>query len=255
MLVLLVGAIAVDGIRYSTGNQLVGYLNLLFVWLFIQQIGFWYADGWFDRSRVQLLALATLAFATLIPLTVIGPYSTDMLTNLNPPTLPLMMLAVSQASVLRLVKPILARVMEQSLPRAIVYVAGTRLMTIYLWHLPVIIALAGVSLLIPGAAPPPGSAAWWLTRPILYGVTLLAVFGLSSVVGRFEAPPGELRTPDLRLTIIAAALTFIPALLVTVYFLSLWTAVLGAALIGGAVLVLSSRATRPATPMVRAAGS
>ncbi|MFW8745895.1 hypothetical protein, partial [Mesorhizobium japonicum] len=126
-------------------------LNMLFVWPLIQQFGFWYADGWFDRRRWWQLALIGLgAWATLFPLVFAGPYSPDMLTNLNPPTLPLVALGLSQACALRLLKPLLGRLMRTRGAKAVVVLAGTRLMTIYLWHLPVIIALAGVALLIPG---------------------------------------------------------------------------------------------------------
>ncbi|MET0590535.1 MAG: acyltransferase [Naasia sp.] len=239
MVALLVGAVAVDTIRYSSGAEIVGYLNFAFVWLFIQQVGFWYADGWFDRSRTQLVAIASCAFAALIPLTVVGPYSTDMLTNLNPPTLPLMALGIAQACALRLLKPVLAKVMETKPARAVVFVAGTRLMTVYLWHLPVVIALAGLTLLIPGAAVAPASAEWWLTRPIYFLVTLLAVFGLSFLVGRFETLREGRRESDLTTALVAAGLAFIPSFVVTVWFLSLGTALLGTVLVGLAVAMLN----------------
>ena len=47
LLVLLAGAVVVDAARYSTGIDEIGLLNLFFVWLLVQQLGFWYADGWF----------------------------------------------------------------------------------------------------------------------------------------------------------------------------------------------------------------
>jgi len=162
LLVLLLGAIIVDAARYSTGNNAVGLLNLFFVWVLIQQFGFWYADGWFDRrSWWQLVLVALASWATLFPLTIWGPYSPDMLTNLNPPTVPLIALGLSQACVLRLLRPVLGRLMQTRGARAAVFLIGSRLMTIYLWHLPIIIILAGVALLIPGASPEPGSSAWW----------------------------------------------------------------------------------------------
>ncbi|MEO6116549.1 MAG: acyltransferase, partial [Pseudolysinimonas sp.] len=49
LLVLLAGAIVVDVARYSSGIDALGLVNLFFVWVLIQQFGFWYADGWFDR--------------------------------------------------------------------------------------------------------------------------------------------------------------------------------------------------------------
>ncbi len=39
LLVLLAGAIMVDAARFSTGADAIGLLNLLFVWVLIQQIG------------------------------------------------------------------------------------------------------------------------------------------------------------------------------------------------------------------------
>ena len=146
LLVLLIGAIIVDAARYSTGNAAVGLLNLFFVWVLIQQLGFWYADGWFDRrSWWQLVLVALASWATLFPLTIWGPYSPDMLTNLNPPTVPLIALGLSQACVLRLLRPVLARLMRTRGARAAVFLIGSRLMTIYLWHLPIIIILAGAA--------------------------------------------------------------------------------------------------------------
>ena len=51
-LALLGGAaIAVDGVRFGAGIDVLGYLNVLFVWLFAQQCGFLYADGTLLRLR------------------------------------------------------------------------------------------------------------------------------------------------------------------------------------------------------------
>ncbi len=239
LVVLLAGAVVVDAVRYSTGIQQVGLLNLFFVWLLVQQIGFWYADGWFGRRHWwQLVAIAAVAYATLIPLTTWGPYSDDMLTNLNPPTLPLVALAVAQACVLRLLRPALAALMNTHAARAVVFLAGTRLMTIYLWHLPVILIITGITLLIPGAAPEPGSVAWWWSRPLLYVLVLAAVFGLSFLVGRWEAPREVTATPPNAVVAVAAVLSFIPSFLVMQFFMDFWIAVTGSVLLSVAVLML-----------------
>jgi len=239
LVVLLLGAIVVDTLRYSTGVSQIGLANLFFVWLFIQQLGFWYADGWFAARRWwQLVLIAAAAYATLVPLTTIGPYSDNMLTNLNPPTLPLMALAVAQACVLRLLRPALAALMNTHAARAVVFVVGSRLMTIYLWHLPVILIITGISLLIPGATPEPGSPAWWWTRPLLYVLVLLGVFGLSFIVGRWEAPLEITPTPPNAVVAAAAVLAFIPPFLVMEYFMDLPLAAIGSALLGASVLML-----------------
>ncbi|TIH35165.1 acyltransferase family protein [Subtercola vilae] len=239
LVVLLAGAVLVDALRYTLHADGVGLVNLVFVWLLVQQLGFWYADGWFRARRAwQLIAIAALSYAALVPLTQLGPYSTDMLTNLNPPTLPLVLLALGQACILCLIRPALAALMNTHAARAFVFVIGSRLMTIYLWHLPLIIALSGVTLLIPGASPPPGSTAWWWSRPVFFVIVMLALIGLSFIVGRWEVPREVGARPPGTVVALAAALTFVPAFGVMQWSLDLPFAVLGAVFFGAAVLML-----------------
>jgi fucose 4-O-acetylase-like acetyltransferase len=239
LLALLLGAIIVDAARYGSGIDALGLLNLFFVWVLIQQFGFWYADGWFVRRRWwQLVLLALASWATLFPLTAWGPYSPDMLTNLNPPTVPLIALGLSQACVLRLLRPLLAGLMRTRPARTIVFLAGSRLMTIYLWHLPIIIILTGVALLIPGASPLPGTGQWWWTRIPLYVLVLLLLFALSFLVGRFETPREVGPTPPGRVVVIAAVLTIVPPALIIEYFLNLPLAIASAVCLGVAILLL-----------------
>jgi len=237
--VLAAGVIAVDALRYGTGIVQLGYFNMLFVWLLVQQFGFWYADGWFARRRWwQLLGLAAVAYALLALVTLLGPYDTDMLTNLNPPTLPLVLLGLAQAALLRLLRPALAALMNTHIARAVVFLVGSRLMTIYLWHLPLIIIVAGVGLLIPGASPEPASPAWWWSRPLVYLLVLGLLFALSFLVGRWEQPREVGGTPPIGVVALAAGLTFIAPFLAIEFFLDLWIAALGSAAFGAAILLL-----------------
>ncbi len=245
LLVLLAGVVAVDALRFSIGITEIGLVNLFFVWLLVQQLGFWYADGWFAaRSWWQLALIAVAAWASLVPMTFIGPYSFDMLANLNPPTLPLVALALAQACVLRLLRPALSKLMNTHAARAVVFVVGSRLMTIYLWHLPIILIITGLSLLIPGGAPEPATPAWWLSRPILYVVVLAGVFGLSFLVGRWEAPREVTVTPPSSVVAVAAILSFIPSFLVMEFFMDFWLAVIGSVLLSISVLMLGRWKTR-----------
>ncbi|MDF1478548.1 acyltransferase [Leifsonia sp. H3M29-4] len=237
--VLLAGAVLVDAARYATGVDEIGLLNLFFVWLLVQQLGFWYADGWFGRRHWwQLVGLAVLAYASLVPLTTWGPYSTDMLTNLNPPTVPLIALAVGQACVLRLLRPALARLMNTHAARDVVFLIGSRLMTIYLWHLPVILIVTGIGLLIPGASPTPGSAAWWWSRPLLLVIVFAVLFALSFLVARWEAPKEVTVTPPGSVVAIAAIISFVPSFLVMELFMNLTIAIIGSVALSIAVLML-----------------
>jgi hypothetical protein len=62
-------------------------------------------------------------------------------------------------------------------------------MTIYLWHLTVVIVVAGLSLAFGGLGfkVEPGTAAWWIYRPLW--IALLAGFLLPflAIFGRFES--------------------------------------------------------------------
>ena len=249
LLVLLAGVVLVDALRFTTGVSEVGLANLFFVWILVQQIGFWYADGWFAaRSGWQLAGLTIATYAVFVAVTIPdGWYSNDMLANLNPPTLPLVLLAFAQACILRALKPWLGRLMNTHAARAVVFLVGTRLMTIYLWHLPLIIALSGVALLIPGAAPAPDSAAWWMTRPIFFVVVFAALFGLSFLVGRWEAPREVGALPPTPVVALAALLTFIPAFCVMQWFLDFPLAITGALCLGAAVLLLGRWPARRAS--------
>lgn len=225
VLVLLGAVIAVDVAQFSipgiatdaAGMSVLGYLNLLFVWPLVQQIGFWYADGWFARRAAwQLLLIAAVCWASLVPLTQWGAYSLDMLTNLNPPTLPLVALGLGQAALLQLLKRPLTALMRTRAMQAIVFVIGSRLMTVYLWHLPLIIALAGLGLVLPAIATVPGSEAWWLTRPLAYLVVLGAILVLSPGLGRFERPTPLTRVASPAVLAIAATATVVPTAAITI---------------------------------------
>jgi peptidoglycan/LPS O-acetylase OafA/YrhL len=251
MLVLFTGAVLVDAVRIVTGIAEVGLLNLVFVWFFVQQLGFWYADGWFRARRPsQLLGMVVLAFAALAAIVAAGWYSPDMLVNLNPPTVPLALLGVAQVAVLTLVHRPLAAVMRRRPMQAIVFFLGSRAVTIYLWHLPVIIAVAGIALLVPAASPAPGSAAWWATRPIVFAVVLALVLLVSMPLARFEtastAVPRGFRRPDAAATWLATMLTFLPAFAVMQFFLDLPIALAGAASLALALWLLRGRRLRNA---------
>jgi hypothetical protein len=172
-----------------------------------------------------------------------------MLFNLNPPTLPLVLLGLAQACLLRLLRPVLAALMTTTWAKGIVFLAGTRLMTIYLWHLPVIVMLTGLALLLPAwASPEPASPAWWWSRIPLYVLVLIAIYGLSFLVGRWEAPKEVTGVPPVGIVALAAALTFIPNLAVLWFFMDLPLAILGSMLLATAVLMLGRWPSRVNPP-------
>jgi peptidoglycan/LPS O-acetylase OafA/YrhL len=188
---LVAAAVAVDALRFSTGVAALGFLNLLFVWLALQQLGFWLAVGRFDALSVRLRgAIAAGSIVALLLLTVAGPYAVDMLQNLNPPTICLIVLGVAQLMVFTLVRDRLRTFADRPGIGRVVDALGSRAMTTYLWHMPVIIVLAAGLLVLNACVgvplPEPLSAGWWVTRPLWLLAVGAAVLPVAAGLGRFE---------------------------------------------------------------------
>lgn len=244
---LLAGVVVVDAVRGATGVDAVGLLNLLLVWPLVQQIGFLYADGTIGRlGRPALLGTATVAFALVGVLGSSGLYSPDMLDDLNPPTLPLVLIGVGQTALFVLVKPALDALMATRPAQAFVAVAGTRLMTVYLWHLLFVIAVAGTVLIAPNVVPAVGTTAWWLARiPGDLSVFVL-LFVLSLGVARFERGPKRVGpVPSVPVLVVAGVLATVPPFWAMQFGLDLAGFVWGAIALVVAVLLARGRATRP----------
>lgn len=179
-------AVGVDIARASTGVAAVGYLNLGFVWLLVQQLGFWLADGRMPRSRMRLWMLAAGAFGSLAILCSTGAYSFDLLADLNPPCGALVLLGVGQLALFDLARPTLRSLHAVRIVNRVSTWINARAMTIYLWHMLVLVLLAGTLLLTGDGLPVPLDAAWWTTRPIWLACVTAAVALVTRAVGRWE---------------------------------------------------------------------
>jgi fucose 4-O-acetylase-like acetyltransferase len=204
--------VTVDCLRGTV--PLLAYANLVFLWCTVQQLGFLMADGHFARlSRAALVALVVGANLLLGAVTGLSLYPGNMLVNLNPPNLCLLLLAVSQAAVLQLFRPGLGWVSAMRWVRAIVAVAGRRSMTVYLWHLPLLVAMSGLLLLADIPKPAAGTSAWWWARPlVLLGVVAL-LLPVLAVFGRLEERPtasAHTRKRPATAVVTAAVVVFIP---------------------------------------------
>lgn len=259
--VLLVGAVAVDILRYTVaggllgiepvraggyglGQELFGIPNIVFVWLFAQQIGFFLFDGWFARRAWwQLGLLIGAGYAVLWGLSSLGGYSWNMLANQWPPSVTMSALAVIQAAALTLLHAPLTALMRTRGAQGVVFLIGARLMTVYLWHLPVIMMLIGIELLLPLPMPAPGSAVWWWTRPVFLIVVLLVVWVLSRWLGRFEKvpPAGVPRFAGTGATVAAVLLFIAPVIAITTYGLDFPLAAIALVCTGSAVWLTGSR--------------
>lgn len=109
--------------------------------------------------------------------------------------------------------------MNQRWMQGIVFLIGSRLMTIYLWHLPLVMMLTGIQLVLPLPLPEPGSAVWWWTR-VPFTILVIAVAWLLSLwLGRYERPfpdgPRRIRTSWA--TTLAVVLFVLPPIGIAAY--------------------------------------
>lgn len=196
---LVAGVIAVDAVRSATGAEGSGFLNLTLVWPLCAVLGFWYHDGFASTwSRRRLCAGLAIPLAALFLLTVPGNYHPDMIVNLNPPTVALLLLAAAQFFALRLASPAI----EAWAGRHARLVAGgnAHAMTIYLWHMPVALALVALQFAAGWAMPAAHSLGWWLSRPLWLATLAAAVVAAALLIARFQPllpgaahRPGEVR--------------------------------------------------------------
>jgi fucose 4-O-acetylase-like acetyltransferase len=249
LLALFVASLAVDAFRfvvaggvlgieplpptgYGIGQEVFGIPNVVFVWLFAMQVGFFVYDGWFTRrSWSQLVLLIVAGYAVQWGLVSLDGYSWSMLGNQWPPTATMAVFAVVQAAALTLLHTPLTALMRIRAVQGAVFVVGSRLMTVYLWHLPVIMALVGVELVLPFPLPAPGSPEWWWTRVPFLLIVLATVLVLSLWLVRFERVPatGTPRITGAWTTPVAVLLFVTPILAITAYGLDFPLAVLALA--------------------------
>ncbi|HEX8973600.1 acyltransferase, partial [Oryzihumus sp.] len=198
LLVLAVGAVVVDWFRFWRGMENVGYLNLALVWLFAQQLGFWYAEGRFTTwRRVALWAVVGGCVVALTLLTALGPYPVSVVglpgetSNMTPPTVCLLVLAVGQLAAALLLRPLLSSALQRPRAWAGVVRFGAMAMTVYLWHLSVLV-LAYFALISAGVTPPgAGTGLWWATRPFW----LLGLAAVTTTLATALAPLERGRAP------------------------------------------------------------
>lgn len=187
---------AVDVVAIGAGLRVVGMLNFAFVWLFAQQLGFFYADGSFARwTRRAPVALAAAGIAGLVALTTWGPYPSSMVgmpgekvSNMAPPTLCILALTCWLVGLVMALRSPVSRWLSRARVWRGVIAANSVIMTVYLWHLTAMLVAVGVLLPLGFPQPAAGSAAWWALRPVWFAILGLLLAGLVMVFGRFERP-------------------------------------------------------------------
>lgn len=189
---LTAGAALTDVLRFSTGFEALGYLNIVFVWLAVHQLGFLYADGRLTRGAPARWLMAAGGFGAAALLVAFGPYPGSMIglpgaevSNMAPPTLAMLAVSVGQIGLAALLRPWILRL---PIRRPLAW-AGPRMMTAYLWHMPALFVVTGV--VVVGMrldTPTPGGAFWLAGWPVWLTLLGLTMWPLLKGFARFEEP-------------------------------------------------------------------
>jgi fucose 4-O-acetylase-like acetyltransferase len=198
--------VLVDVARFSDLGM-IGYANAVIVWVAVHQLGFHYVEGRLGSlSRRAALALSATGFGVTALLVAFGPYPASMIgmpgapvSNMSPPTVLLLFLALGQIGFLLAFREKLV-----SLPRVTAALGwlGPRFMSVYLWHMPALIVVSGVTVYgLDYATPEPGSSLWFLMAPAWIALCGAVLLGLLRLFERFETQPDGLvvtaRMPQL----------------------------------------------------------
>lgn len=203
-------AIAVDAVRFPLDLPVVGYVNFLFVWAAVHQLGYWWADRDADGVSPRTgLAVAGVALGILVAVTWTGVYPVAMLgipgaeaTNMTPPTFAMVLLGAVQAGVIWATQGPVRRLAGRPRVWHGVVAVSAVMMSIYLWHLSALGLLTATGLWAfdgLALALEPGTTAWWASRPVWVAALALVTAGLVAVFARFEwrVPSGPAPRPAL----------------------------------------------------------
>lgn len=193
LIFMVAGAGLVDVLAIIVELPVIGYLNFAFVWLFVHQLGFFYADGSLpDLGKKVHAAMALGGIAVLVAVTAPGWYSASMVglvgerSNTNPPTIAIVALTVWQVGLVMLLRRRVSSWLSRNEPWMVVIFLNSVIMTLFLWHQTAM--LAAVASLYPLGFPQPkaGTANWWAVRPLWIGSLAVFLAVLVLLFGRFE---------------------------------------------------------------------
>jgi peptidoglycan/LPS O-acetylase OafA/YrhL len=201
----LLGAL-VDIVFFAAEQHWLGWTNYVWVWLAVHQLGYAWRDGRMG-SPARLLAYSGLGLLTLALLIFTGPYPFAMvgspdeaLSNTLPPKITLLALGIGQFGLLLAVEAPMRRVLGNVNLWAGTVLINSMIMTLYLWHLTVMVILVSVMYLSGGfgLGVEPASLEWWLTRPIWIGVLYMLLLPVTLALGPLErrARPASAAVPS-----------------------------------------------------------
>lgn len=193
---LSIAVIAVDVARFQW-VETVGILNFLFVWLLIMVVGTLFVNPLPHRINlgfvVAILAIELLLVSRdVYPVSLVG-LPTEEFSNVAPPSVLIALHGLLFLFVLSLLKPFITKLCQNTKVWAAVVSVNAGAMTVYLWHIPMIMVVAlflrsvGLSpaTTLNGNVVLPGDGFWLMT--LLYWLLALsAVYVFVQVIWPLE---------------------------------------------------------------------
>ncbi len=191
--VAMVAAATIVDLAVWSGAGLAGWLNFLFVWSAIHQLGVAWANG--KLTGVYARRLAMIAAVVVVGLVTVGPYPIAMVgvpgaaaSNNSPPTIALVAFGAMQIGALLALETRAKRMLARPVAWTATILVNGMIMSLYLWHLTVMVLMIGASLLVGGfgLGIEPATRTWWATRPIWIAVLLTLTVPFAMAMARIE---------------------------------------------------------------------
>ena len=186
--------VLVDIAFFVIDMRWLGWSNFFWVWLAVHHLGYAWRDGRLG-SPLQLLTYSALAFVTLLYLVSEGPYPLAMagspdegLSNSSPPKITMLLLGIFQFGLLLSMEQPMRRILSGLRLWTATVLINSMIMTVYLWHLTVMVILVALAYLAGGFGfgLVPGSSEWWYSRPIWIAVLYVVLIPIALLLARLE---------------------------------------------------------------------
>ncbi len=200
---LALGAVIADALGFAGGVPAARWANYAFVWLAVHHVGYLWRDGRL-AGPARSLAWALGGVAVLIFLVTVAGYPVSMISvpgeevsNSRPPSLALLALGAFHGGLVLAFESAARRWLVRAGPWTATVLVNATIMTLYLWHATVMVLVVGLAYALGGVGlgTPPGTGAWWATRPLWLGFLLAILLGFVVVFSRFEAG-ARVRSPS-----------------------------------------------------------
>ncbi|MEM6580273.1 MAG: acyltransferase [Pseudomonadota bacterium] len=194
LLAYILLAVLVDTLFFVEGFQWLGWTNYFWVWLAMHHLGF----AWLDRrlgNPGNLLLIGLVSLAVLAALIFFGPYPVAMagspgevVSNTLPPKVTLIALGLFQFGLLLAFEKPMNQLLQKHRVWTSTVIVNTMIMTVYLWHMTVLIGLMALAYFLGGFGLTmlTGSPEWWATRPLWIAASALVLLPLALALSPLE---------------------------------------------------------------------